>query len=261
MTQERIVFSLAGKVAVVTGAGSGIGEAIAHRFADAGARVFVLDRDESGGRKVVESLNRSAQRGQFIACDVADAASVASACAQILGQANRCDVLVNNAGIGHVGSILATTAEDLERLWAVNVLGVFHLSKQLISTMIQQAGGSIVNIASVGGVVALKDRMAYCTTKFAVVGITKCMALDHAASRVRVNCICPGRVETPFVQARLKQYTDPKKAYEEMAASHPLNRMGRPEEIASAALYLASDEAAFVTGSCLMIDGGLSIGK
>jgi NAD(P)-dependent dehydrogenase (short-subunit alcohol dehydrogenase family) len=259
--QETQVFSLDEKIAVVTGGGSGIGEAIAHRFAHAGAQVYVLDRDEDAAQRVVDAINRANPRASFIACDVANEPSVRAACEQVMQQAKRCDVLVNNAGIGHVGSILATTVEDLERLWAVNVRGVFNLSKQLLPGMIEQGGGSIVNIASVGGVVALKDRMAYCTTKFAVVGMTKCMALDHAAARVRVNCICPGRVETPFVQARLKQYADPRKAYEDMAASHPLNRMGKPEEIAAAALYLASDEASFVTGSALVIDGGLSVGK
>lgn len=255
------MFSLDGKIAVVTGGGSGIGEAIAHRFADAGAQVYVLDRDEAAGTRVVDAINRSQPRAIYIACDVANEASVRAAGEQIMQRSKRCDVLVNNAGIGHVGSILATTAEDLERLWAVNVRGVFNLSKQFVPAMIDQGGGAIVNIASVGGVVALKDRMAYCTTKFAVVGMTKCMALDHAAAGVRVNCICPGRVETPFVQARLKQYADPKKAYEDMAASHPVNRMAKPEEIAAAALYLASDEASFVTGSALVIDGGLSVGK
>ncbi|MBC8105764.1 MAG: SDR family oxidoreductase [Anaerolineae bacterium] len=255
------MFSLDGKTAVVTGGGSGIGEAIAHRFAGAGAQVYVLDRDEAAAKRVVDAINAAEKRANYIACDVTSEASVKAASEQVIQQSKRCDVLVNNAGIGHVGSILATTAEDLERLWAVNVRGVFNLSKRFLPTMIEQGGGSIVNIASVGGVVALKDRMAYCTTKFAVVGMTKCMALDHAASRVRVNCICPGRVETPFVQARLKQYADPKKAYEDMAASHPLNRMAKPDEIAAAALYLASDEASFVTGSALLIDGGLSVGK
>ena len=255
------MFLLDGKTAVITGAGSGIGEATAHCFARAGATVYVLDRDAAAGNRVAAAIGQSQSRAQFLPCDVADADSVKTACEQIIQESKRCDVLVNNAGIGHVGSILATTVDDLERLWAVNVRGVFNLSKQLLPSMIEQGGGSIVNLASVGGVVALKDRMAYCTTKFAVVGITKCMVLDHASAKVRVNCICPGRVETPFVQARLKQYADPKKAYDDMAASHPVNRMGKPEEIAAAVLYLASDEASFVTGSCLMIDGGLSIGK
>src|SRR5437868_4575725 len=118
-----------------------------------------------------------------------------------------------------------------------------------------------INLASIGVIVGIRDRLAYCATKFAVVGLTKCMALDHAKQGVRVNCICPGRVETPFVSARLQEYPDPQKAYEEMASTQALGRMGRPEEIAGAALYLASDEAAFVTGTAFLIDGGWSAGK
>ena len=127
--------------------------------------------------------------------------------------------------------------------------------------MLERRHGVILNLASIGGVVGIRDRLAYCTTKFAVVGLTKSMALDHALQGVRVNCICPGRVETPFVSARLKEYPDPKKAYQEMAATQALGRMGRPEEIAAAALYLASDEGSFITGSDFIIDGGWSAGK
>ena len=127
--------------------------------------------------------------------------------------------------------------------------------------MIAARRGSIINLASIGGIVGVRDRFAYCATKFAVVGMTKCMALDHAASQVRVNCICPGRVETPWVQQRLAEYPDPAKAYAEMRATQALGRMADPKEIAAAALYLASDEAAFVTGSALIIDGGWSAGK
>jgi len=248
---------------VVTGGGSGIGAAIVERFSRAGAAaVYVLERDIEAGRRVAESLGGEKAGVHAIECDVANADSVERFCADLLARGGRCDVLVNNAGIGHVGTILDTTLGDLERLWAVNVKGVFHLSRRLLPAMIDsQSGGSIINLASIGGVLALRERLAYCTTKFDVVGMTKCMAIDHAAQKVRVNCICPGRVETPFVQARLKEYPDPQRAYEELAASHPLNRMARPEEIAAAALYLASDEAAFVTGSCLVIDGGLSAGK
>jgi NAD(P)-dependent dehydrogenase (short-subunit alcohol dehydrogenase family) len=156
---------------------------------------------------------------------------------------------------------LTTTDEDLDRLYRVNVKGVLHMSRAFLPSMIQRRWGSIVNLASIGGIVAVRDRLAYCATKFAVVGMTKCMALDHAESQVRVNCICPGRVETPFVQARLREYPDPQKAYEEMASTQLLKRMGKPEEIAAAALYLASDASAFVTGSSLIIDGGWSAGK
>jgi NAD(P)-dependent dehydrogenase (short-subunit alcohol dehydrogenase family) len=124
--------------------------------------------------------------------------------------------------------------------------------------MLERKSGNIINLASIGGVVGIKDRLAYCTTKFAIVGLTKCLALDHAKDGVRVNCICPGRVETPFVAARLKEYPDPEQAYREMASTQAIGRMGKPEEIAAAALYLASDEAAFVTGTVVPVDGGFS---
>lgn len=255
------MFSLQEKVAAVTGAGSGIGEAIAHTLAAAGATVYLLERNESEGRRVAEAIRHAGGEAEVIATDVAIEASCNTAAGAMLDAHGRIDVLVNNAGIGHIGTALTTTPEDLDRLYAVNVKGVLQMTRPILPGMIARRNGSIVNMASVGGVVGLRDRLAYCTTKFAVVGLTKCMALDHADVQVRVNCICPGRVETPFVQQRIKEYPDPQKAYEEMAASQALRRMGRPEEIAAAALYLASDEAAFVTGSCLLIDGGLSTGK
>jgi len=144
---------------------------------------------------------------------------------------------------------------------AVNVRGMFDLTRAFIPRMIERKYGVIINMSSVDGVAAVSERIAYCTTKFAVVGLTKCIALDHALDGIRANCICPGRVETPFVKARLAEYPDPEKAYREMAATQAIGRMGKPEEIAAAALYLASDEAAFVTGSSLIIEGGFTVGK
>ena len=135
------------------------------------------------------------------------------------------------------------------------------MTKVFLPGMVERRAGSIVNMASIGGIIAVRDRAAYCTTKFAVVGLTKALALDHAKDGVRVNCVCPGRVETPWVKERLKEYADPQAAYREMAATQALGRMGKPEEIAAAVLYLASDEAAFVTGSALIIDGGWHAGK
>jgi NAD(P)-dependent dehydrogenase (short-subunit alcohol dehydrogenase family) len=138
---------------------------------------------------------------------------------------------------------------------------VFNVSKAFLPAMLERHSGVIINMASVGGVVGIRDRLAYCTTKFAVVGLTKSMALDHARDGIRVNCICPGRVETPWVAQRLQEYADPEAARRDMTATQAVGRMGRPEEVAAAALYLASDEAAFVTGSAFMIDGGWSAGK
>jgi NAD(P)-dependent dehydrogenase (short-subunit alcohol dehydrogenase family) len=252
------MFSLKDKVAVVTGAASGIGEAIAWTFARCGALVYILDLNAEGGSAVAGAISADGGIAHSLPVDVASEAACAEAARAILGVHGRCDVLVNNAGIGHVGTVLTTTGDDFDRLYAVNVKGILFMTRAFLPAMIQRRWGSVINLASVGGIVAVKDRFAYCTTKFAVVGMTKCMAVDHADSKVRFNAICPGRVETPFVQARLAEYPDPKKAYEEMAATQLLKRMGRPEEIAAAALYLAADESAFVTGSTLLIDGGMS---
>ena len=252
------MFDLKDKVAVVTGGGSGIGEAIAHVLAAAGSHVYVLDREEAAGAKVASAISGAGGGATFLKTDVSNEAQCAGAGRQVLSEKGRCDILVNNAGIGHVGTVLTTSSEDLDRLYAVNVKGILFMTRALLPSMIERRWGSVINLASIGGVIAVKDRFAYCTTKFAVVGMTKCMAVDHADSKVRFNAICPGRVETPFVQARLKEYPDPKKAYEEMASTQLLKRMGKPEEIAASALYLAADESAFVTGSCMVIDGGMS---
>lgn len=256
------MFLLNGKVAVVTGAGSGIGEAIAARFSEAGAHVYVAELDPEKGRAVAERISGSGKAARFVQADVSHESSCQSIAQRVLADhEGRCDILVNNAGIGHVGTILTTTASDLDRIYSVNVKGVFFMTQALLPGMLARRSGSVINLASIGGIVGVRDRLAYCATKFAVVGMTRCMALDHADSQVRFNCICPGRVETPFVQARLKEYPDPQAAYAQMASTQALGRMGTPDEIAAAAHYLAADESAFVTGSALIIDGGWSAGK
>src|ERR1051325_7159666 len=255
------MFSLQNKITLVTGAGSGIGAAIAETFARAGAFVFVTDRDEKSGRAIGEKIKTNAGNAEFLPLDVTSEEHCQRVARTVVSGKGRLDILVNNAGIGHVGTMLQTTGADLDRLYAVNVRGVFNVSKAFLPAMISRKQGVIINLASIGGVVGIRDRLAYCTTKFAVVGLTKSMALDHAQDGIRVNCICPGRVETPFVSARLKEYPDPEKAYREMAGTQALGRMGRPDEIAHAALYLASDESAFITGTAFLIDGGWSAGK
>ena len=252
------MFDLTNKIALVTGAGSGIGAAIAVTFAAAGGRVYVTDRNEGAARATLSSLRGAATS---FTLDVTDEQQCVERARQVLDESGRLDVLVNCAGIGHVGTILQTAGADLDRVYACNVRGVFNVSKVFVPSMLQRHSGSIINIASVGGVVGIRDRVAYCTSKFAVVGLTKSMALDHARDGVRINCICPGRVETPFVAKRLAEYPDPEQARREMTESQAVGRMGRPDEIAAAALYLASDESSFITGSALMIDGGWSAGK
>jgi NAD(P)-dependent dehydrogenase (short-subunit alcohol dehydrogenase family) len=247
-----MIFELTGKRALVTGAGSGIGQAIAETFARAGAHVFVTDVKIETATETATRITSAGGAAVALALDVRDEA----ACVDVARQTGVLDILVNNAGIGHVGTALTTTGADLDRLYAVNVRGMLNVTKAYLPDMVARRKGAIVNMASVAGLVGIQDRLAYATTKFAVVGLTKCMALDHAADGVRINCICPGRVETPWVSARVKEYPDPEKAYREMAATQAMGRMGKPEEIAAAALYLASDEASFVTGSAFAIDGG-----
>lgn len=252
------MFRLDGKIALITGASSGIGEATARVFANAGAKVLIADSNAEAGRNVAADISNGAE---FLALDVRDETACVELAAEVLQKHGRLDILANIAGVGHVGTILETSAADFDRMFDVNVRGIFNLSKAFLPSMLERKSGTIINMASTGGITGLRNRFGYCASKFAVVGMTKAMAIDHAHQGVRVNCICPGRTETPFVKARLQEYPDPEAGYREMSATQPVGRMGRPEEIGAAALYLASDEAAFVTGEALVIDGGFNAGQ
>lgn len=251
------MFKLDGKTALITGAASGIGAAMADTFAQAGAKVIIADRDEAGAQKQADLITAKGLQAIAQLIDVTSEQSCDEASAKI----GAVDILVNNAGVGAVGTILQTTGADMDRMYAVNVRGVFNVTKSFLPAMIAQKSGNIINLASVGGIVGIRDRLAYCTSKFAVVGLTKSLALDHAADNIRANCICPGRVETPFVTARLQEYPDPEKAYKEMSSTQLFGRMIKPEEIAAAALYLASDESFMMTGTSFQIDCGWTAGK
>jgi len=250
-------FRIDDKTALVSGAGSGIGRAIAELFAEQGAVVWAVDLDQASAEATAAGIRAAGGRAEAARVDVSDAAAV-EGLARTTGPL---DVLVSNAGIGHVGSLLGTTAEDLDRLYAVNVRGVFNGARAFVPAMLERRRGSVIHMASIGGIVAVRERLAYTTTKFAVVGMTKALALDHSHTGVRFNCICPGRVETPFVQKRIAEYPDPEAAYREMASTQLTGRMARPFEIAAAALYLAADVSAMVTGTSLLVDGGWSAGK
>jgi 2-keto-3-deoxy-L-fuconate dehydrogenase len=256
------MFSLQHKVTLVTGAASGIGSAIAESFATAGALVYVADRNEAGAAAMVQKIEQQGGQARLAVLDITIEAECQALARRILAEnGNRCDVLVNNAGVGHVGSILTTEPADLERLWQVNLKGAYFLSRAILPAMLERRAGSIINLASVAGVMGMEARFAYTVTKHAVVGMTRAMAMDHGQSGVRINCICPGRTKTPFVEARLKEYPNPQEYLEQMVAPHALKRLAQPWEIAAAAVYLASDEAAFVTGSTLVVDGGYMAGK
>lgn len=254
-------FNIADKIILISGAGSGIGEAVAKRLSKAGAIVIVADLNEAAAGRVVSEITATGGTAVARTLDVTDAASCDAVAAWVQSTYSRSlDVLVNSAGIGFVGTMLETKLEDLERLNKVNLNGTFNLSKAFLPQMIAAGRGSMIPIASVCGVLAVPDRLAYNTTKYAVVGLVKSMALDHAKTGVRFNAICPARVLTPFVEARIQEYPDPQKAFKEMSESQPVGRMASPEEIAAAVHYFASDESSFVTGTAFCIDGGYSVG-
>jgi 2-keto-3-deoxy-L-fuconate dehydrogenase len=253
------MFDLQGKVAVVTGGGSGIGAAIASLFGRRGATIAVLDRNDTAAEAIAGAIRGAGGHGQAVRCDVADPDSVAAAFAEIDGRHGRVDILVNNAGISHVGTIQQTSPEDLDRLYAVNVRGVYLCARAAIEIMLRQGGGVILNMASIASLVGVQDRFAYGTTKGAVLSITRSIALDYVKRGVRCNCICPARVHTPFVDGYLAAHYPGREQemYRVLSEYQPIGRMGRPEEVAALALYLCSDEAAFVTGQAYPIDGGV----
>ncbi len=256
------MFSLQHKVTIVTGAGSGIGAAIAESFAAVGALVYVADCNKAGGAATVHKIEQQRGQAKLAVVDITSETECQALARRVLAEnGGRCDVLVNNAGLGHVGTILTTAPADLERLWRVNFRGAYFLSRAILPSMIERRRGSIINLASVAGVMGMEARFAYTVTKHAVVGMTRAMAMDHGQTGVRINCICPGRTKTPFVEARLKEYPDPQEYLKQMVAPHALKRLAQPSEIAAAAVFLASDEAGFVTGSAMVVDGGYMAGK
>jgi 2-keto-3-deoxy-L-fuconate dehydrogenase len=247
-------FNLENKTVIITGGASGIGAASAELFASVGATVHVSDINVEACRER-HANSAFADHIHVAHCDVADKGSVDIYVADVLKQ-GPVDVLFNNAGAGMVGRIEQTSEEDFDRLYNVNVKGVFHMTSAIMSHFLKKKGGNIVNMASICGVIGVPDRFAYCMTKFAIVGMTKAMAMDHAKDNIRVNCICPGRIATPFMLARINEYPDPDAIRAAMDASQPMGRMGEPEEVATVALYLASDASGFVTGACESVDGG-----
>lgn len=249
-------FRLESKRALVTGAGSGIGEQIARVFARQGAQVLVADINAEAGERVAREIGGSAS---FVPLDVSDTESVEAAFGAV-DAGGALDILVNNAGVGFVGDILHTPLADFDRLMAVNVRGVFLCTQAAVRRMKEGGrGGAIVNLASIASKVALADRFAYAATKGAVLMMTRAVACDHVGDKIRCNCVCPARVHTPFVDSFLARNYPGREAemFAQLSAAQPMNRMGTPEEIAHLVLYLASDEAAFVTGAAYDIDGGV----
>jgi 2-keto-3-deoxy-L-fuconate dehydrogenase len=254
------MFRLDEKVALVTGAGSGIGEAIARVFARQGAQVVVGDVQREAAEQVAQSIIADGGTALALAFDVSDEEQVQATMSKIAGELGRLNILVNNAGVSHVGNLLETSVEDWERVMRVNARGVFLCAREGVRQMLAQspAGGVIVNMASTASLIGIERRTPYSASKGAVLALTRAIAIDFVAQGIRCNAICPGTVHTPFVEGFLKRnfagHEDEMR--QQLHNRQPIGRMGLPEEIANAALYLASDEAAFVTGSSLVIDGG-----
>ena len=250
-------FSLVGKTAIITGAGSGIGEAIATNFAKAGASVYILEINTIKGDAVVEKIKSAGGKAICLPCDVASQEAVRKSMERVYAQ-GKIDILVNNAGIAHVGNVENTTEEDMDLIYSVNVKGMYNCIHICIPYMKKEGGGVILNMASVLSSVGIPDRFAYSMSKGAVLTMTYSVAMDYVKENIRCNCISPARVHTPFVDGFLAaNYPGrEKEMFQKLANTQPIGRMGKPEEIADLALFICSDEGSFLTGTDYPIDGG-----
>ena len=252
------IFTFAAKTAVITGGASGIGLAIARRFASRGAAIEIIDLQSSTLEAAVHELRGAGYRVHGESCDISDAGAVDDVFARILGRHERIHILVNNAGIAHVGNALNTTPDDFARVQRVNVNGAAHCTQAALRNMTTKGGGVILNLASTVSQMAISDRFAYATSKGAVLAMTYSVAKDFLGDGVRCNAILPGRIHTPFVDGFIaKHYPGhEEEMFEKLSKAQPIGRMGEPDEVATVALFLCSDEASFITGSAYPVDGG-----
>jgi NAD(P)-dependent dehydrogenase (short-subunit alcohol dehydrogenase family) len=246
-----------GKVVLITGGGSGIGRATAMSFAEEGAKVVINDVSDHG-QGVVNEITKAGGIAIFVKGSVENASDAERMVDETIKAFGRLDILFNNAGLLIQGRVDSLSLEDWDRTMAVNVRGMFLVSKHAVVQMRKQGGGAIINCASNIVLKALKNRVAYSASKGAVVALTKAMATDHASENIRVNCVLPGPIDTPLLRNRLREMGDLEEEQKKIAAQTPIGRIGKPEDVAAGILYFASDEASFVTGMALVIDGGSS---
>ncbi len=253
-----MLFDLKNKVAVITGGGSGIGKAIAEVFAEQGAQVCILELNPKAAKEAAQALTSLRLLAKGYPCNVSQQAEVATVVQTIVKKFGRIDILVNCAGIAHVGKLETTSEEDFDKIFQVNVKGVYNSMYAVIGTMTKQKSGVILNIASVASSIGIPDRFAYSMSKGAVVTMTLSTAKDYINEGIRCNCVSPARVHTPFVDGFLKKNYPGKEAemFEKLSQTQPIGRMAKPVEVAHLALYLCSDEASFITGCDYPIDGG-----
>jgi NAD(P)-dependent dehydrogenase (short-subunit alcohol dehydrogenase family) len=250
---------LDGKIAVITGAGRGIGEAIARAFVREGARVVIAERDATTGQAVATSLAGEDARAIFVPCDVADPVSAGTAVADSLTQFGRIDILVNNAAVNVFHAPLETNADEWRRCLAVNLDGAWHMAKAALPAMLASGGGSIINIASTHAFSVIRGCFPYPVAKHGLLGLTRALGVEYAAQGVRVNAIAPGYIETQIAFDYWNTFPDPAAERRRAYDLHPTKRIGRPEEVAMTAVFLASDEAPFINAACIVIDGGRSV--
>jgi NAD(P)-dependent dehydrogenase (short-subunit alcohol dehydrogenase family) len=250
------LLSLEGKIAIVTGAGSGIGRGIAMRLAELGATIVVLGINPEAGKQTAEQIVGAGGRAKFIPCDVRSAEDCRRATEKTLDSYQRIDILCNNAGVTVRKDVVTLSEEEWDRVLDTTLKGVYLLSREVIPHMIRNGGGSVINIGSGWSLKGGPRAAAYCAAKAGVLNLTRAMAIDYGPHNVRVNCVCPGDVDTAMLAEECRQLGEDPERFRKEAANRPLHRLGTPEDVANAVLFFASGMSGWVTGSCLVVDGG-----